>query len=55
MQFTLSIMYFFGLIMFGVSFAVFRGIPEFGFMIIGGGTIVYPVVIAIVKFLKPRG
>lgn len=55
MQFTLSLLYFVGLIIFGVAFASLRGIPEFGFMIIGGGVIIYTLGATIVKFLKPRG
>ena len=40
-NFVISLLYFVGLVMLGASVGSYTGVPEFAFMLIGGGTITF--------------
>jgi hypothetical protein len=51
---VLSLLYFFGLVMFGIAVANLNEVPAHGFMIIGGGTIAYAASIAMLLYLHKK-
>lgn len=48
----LSGLYFAGLIMLGVAIGSYANVAQYGFMIIGGGTVLYTGAMGIVTYLK---
>ena len=50
----LSLFYFVGLIMFGIAVGSHTNVAEYAFMIIGGGTTLYAMVMGIVIYLGGR-
>jgi hypothetical protein len=51
----LSVIYFAGLIMFGIATAKLTDVVPYGFMIVGGGAILYAGLGSIVLFLHKKG
>lgn len=49
----LSVLYFIGLVMLSAAIANFYSMTAYGFMILGGGLILYAVVIGMLSYLKP--
>jgi hypothetical protein len=50
----LSVLYFIGLVMFGAAVANLTGVIPHGFMIIGGGTIMYTIVLTMILYLHKK-
>lgn len=50
----ISAMYFLGLLIFGTSIGSYYHTPQYAFMIIGGGIIIYTAVAGIVIYLTPK-
>jgi hypothetical protein len=51
----ISSVYFVGLVIFAVATGSYTDQPDFGFMIIGGGMVVYALIAAMIKYLHPKG
>jgi hypothetical protein len=49
-----TLFYFIGLIIFSVSFGGYTNTPPFGFMIFGGGCMLYALVMSVISFLHNK-
>jgi hypothetical protein len=51
---VLSLLYFFGLVMFGIAVANLNEVPAYGFMIIGGGIVVYTAIVGVLSYFHKK-
>lgn len=52
MERIISLIYFIGLFIFGISIGSYCHVPQYAFMIIGGGIVIYTAIAGIVIYLN---